>query len=264
VTRLSQRKYFASPTPEELAGKPLEYRLLRGVPHAFLDWLRGYTHLETEGLENIPAHGPVLVCPNHSGVLGWDALAVQNEIIKFRKRIPRTMTHNFWHEHDVFRYLSDRLGFIPADFKRAIRVLRRNNLLLIFPEAEAGNFKPSTQMYQLQNFNPGFVSLALMAGAPIVPTCVIGAEESHLNLGTIDWTEKYLGAKIPLPLNLIPLPVRWKLIFMKPIYLTKYDRRDAKNIEFLEEVAENVRMRIQQRINKELVRRGVFNFVLDG
>ena len=260
---MAQSKYFASPTPGEFSGKSLEYRLMRGITHAFLDWLRNYTRLETEGLENIPARGPVLVCPNHSGVLGWDAFAVQNEIIKFRKRIPRTMSHNFWHENETFRYLSDKMGFVPQDFKRAIRVLRHNNLLLIFPQAEAGNFKPSTRMYRLEQFNPGFVSLAMMAGAPIIPACVIGAEESHLNLGTIDWAEKFLGAKIPLPLNLIPLPVRWKLIFMKPVHLSKYGRRDAKNIKFLEEVAENVRMRIQQRINIELVKRGVFKFLPD-
>lgn len=258
------KKYCESPNPEEFQGKSLEYRILRGLPHAFLDWLRGYTRLECEGLENIPKTGPALIVPNHSGVLGWDSFAVQNEIIKYRKRIPRTMSHNFWHENEFFSYLSDRMGFIPQDFKRAIRVLRNNNLLLIFPEAEHGNFKPSTQMYQLVDFNPGFVSLAIMARAPIIPACVIGAEEAHLNLGTLDWTEKYIGAKLPLPVNLIPLPVQWKLIFLEPVRLDRYGRKDAKNIRFLEEVAQNIRLRVQQRINKELVKRGMFHFILDG
>lgn len=256
-------KYFKSPTPEELDGRP-DRMLFRGLPHAVLDGLRRFTALETEGLENIPRSGPVLVVPNHSGVLGWDAFVVQNEILKFGKRIPRTMSHNFWHQNPMFKYLSQKFAFIPQDFKYAIRVLRNNNLLLIFPEAEAGNFKPSSQMYQLQPFNPGFVSLAVMSNASIVPACVIGAEETHINLGTMDWTEKYFGAKVPLPLNLIPIPVKWKLVFMKPIRLGKYGRRDARNIAFLEEVAENIRYRIQHRIHKELVRRGVFRFRVDG
>lgn len=258
------KKYFESPRDDEFRGKSLEYSILRKAPHAFLDWLKDYTRLETEGLEHIPRRGPALVIPNHSGVLGWDALAVQNELLKGARRIPRTMSHNYWHRTPLLAYLSQRMAFIPQDFKLAIRILRRNNLMLLFPEAESGNFKPSTQMYQLQDFNPGFVSLAVMANAPIIPTCVIGAEESHLNLGTIDWFEKSWGYKIPLPLNLIPLPVKWKIIFLPPIRLDKYGRKDARHIEFLEEVAANVRMRIQQRINRELVKRGILKFLLDG
>ena len=258
------KKYFESPTPDELDGKSFEYRLFRAVPHAFLDWMRSYVRLETIGLDNIPRHGPVLVAPNHSGVLGWDAFIVQNEILKQAHRMPRTMSHNFWHGDNLFGYLSRKMAYIPQDFKKAIRVLRHNNLLLIFPEAEAGNFKPSTQMYQLQPFNPGFVSLAVMANAPIVPACVIGAEEAHLNLGTLDWTEKYIGAKLPLPLNLFPIPVKWKLIFLHQISIEKYGRGDARNIRFLEEVAENVRMRIQKRIHRELLSRGVLKYLLDG
>ncbi|MBX7056911.1 MAG: 1-acyl-sn-glycerol-3-phosphate acyltransferase [Leptospirales bacterium] len=261
---MAHKKFFRSPEESEFQGKPLDYVLLRKVPHSFLDWLSAFTRLETEGLDHIPRRGPVVVTPNHSGVLGWDALAVQNEILKRVRRFPRTMSHNFWHSSEALRFLSARLGFIPQDFKTAIRILRRNNLLLIFPEAESGNFKPSTQMYQVQDFNPGFVSLAMMSNAPIIPACVLGAEESHLNLGTIDWFEKSHGLRIPLPLNLFPLPSKWKIIFLEPISLGKYGRKDARHIEFLTEVAQNVRMRIQQRINRELVKRGVLKFLLDG
>lgn len=257
-------RFFESPTPEEMSGKSWEYWLFRGIPHAMLDSMRAYTRLETEGIENIPRTGSVMVAPNHSGVLGWDAFIVQNEILKRAKRIPRTMSHNFWHKNDVLSYMSNRMGFVPQDFKKAIKILRRNNLMLIFPEAEAGNFKPSTQMYQLQEFNPGFVSLALMSGACIIPTCVIGAEEAHLNLGTLDWTEKFIGARIPLPLNLFPLPVKWKLIFLKPIKLKHFTRKETRSMQFLEEVAQLIRMQIQQRINKELIKRGVFKYILDG
>ena len=256
------RKYFQSPADEDL--NSISKWFFRGVPHRVLDWMRDFTRLETEGLENIPRTGPVIVTPNHSGVMGWDAFVVQNEILKYGKRIPRTMSHNFWHQTDFFRYMSQQMAFIPQDFKHAIRILRKNNLLLLFPEAEEGNFKPSTRMYQLEPFNPGFASLAFMTDAQIVPCCVIGAEETHLNFGTIDWTEKYIGAKIPLPANLIPIPVQWKIIFLKPISLGKYTRKDARNIRFLEEVADNIRFQIQHRIHKELVKRGVFKFRLDG
>lgn len=239
--------------------------MYRGIPHAILDWLKKFTDPQVEGLEHIPRKGPVLVIPNHSGLFGWDAFVLQNEILKQSKRIPRTMTHNFWHQEGFLRDSSRKLGYIPQDFKQAIKVLKRNNLLILFPEAEAGNFKSSLAMYTLQPFNPGFISLAIMTNSPIIPCCIIGAEETHLNLGTIDWTEKLIGAKIPLPLNLIPIKVQWKIVFLPPVrILDKYNRNDAKNIRFLEEAAEVVRLKVQHRIHKELYKRGIFNFTLDG
>ena len=237
--------------------------LRRNVVGNMLDTIRDYTHLETVGAENVPRSGPVIVVPNHSGVWGWDGLVLQNELLKKLHRVPRTMLHNFWFRNQHLRLLAEQLAFIPQDFKKALQLLRRNNLLLLFPEAEAGNFKPTTQMYEIQDFNPGFISLAILSNATIVPCCIIGAEEAHINLGTIKWTEKWLGVKVPLPLNFIPLPIKWKIAFLKPILLNKYGRKEAKSEKFLIEVAENIRIRIQQHINKELIQRKVFHFLWD-
>ena len=256
------RKYYNTPDYDNI--KDAEEWLLRGVPHLVMDGIRKFTRLETEGIENIPKTGPVIVTPNHSGIWGWDGIVLMNEILKYGKRIPRAMLHDFWHKNEITKALSNKMGMIPQDLRAALRVLKKNNLLLIFPEAEEGNFKPSTKMYQIQPFNPGFVTLAMRTGAVIVPTIVIGAEETHLNFGTITWMEKLLGAKIPLPVNLIPLPVQWKMICLKPISLEKYDRNDGKNPRFIKEVAENVRLQIQNRIYEELLDRGIFNFRLDG
>ncbi|MEQ8350626.1 MAG: 1-acyl-sn-glycerol-3-phosphate acyltransferase [Leptospiraceae bacterium] len=261
---MAQRRFFQSPDWREFLGKDLDYFLFRGITHGFLDTIREFTDLQTEGLENLPRTGPVIVVPNHSGVLGWDAMVLQNEILKKAKRMPRTMSHNYWHKDGFLKMASAKLAYIPQDFKVAIRVLRKRKLLILFPEAESGNFKSSVEMYQLKPFNPGFISLAIMTGATIVPVSILGAEETHLNLGTLDWTEKYFGAKIPVPLNLIPLPVQWKICFLKPITLHGFGKKDARSIRFLEEAAEIVRMKVQHRINRELVDRGIFKFTLDG
>ena len=251
-------KKFPSPSflkGEEFFKKGLASVLKKGIVGRALDSIRSYTRLSTEGIENIPRNGPVIVIPNHSGVWGWDGMVLQNEILKKARRIPRTMLHNFWFQNKKLRQIAEQLAFLPQDFKLALKILRRNNLLLLFPEAEAGNFKPSNKMYRLQPFNPGFVSLAILSKAAIVPCCVLGAEESHLNLGTLGWAEKLFGTKIPLPLNIIPFPAKWSLVFLAPIRLEKYERKDARDEKFLLEVAENIRLRIQQRINKELIKR---------
>lgn len=215
--------------------------------------------LEVEGIENVP-RGRVMLVPNHSGLLGWDAIVLQNEVFRTLKRIPRTMAHAFWESQPLLKELSHKFGLITTDFKLAVKILKKNKLLIIFPEAEHGNFKPSHKMYQLTHFNPGFIALSIMTQTPIVPVAILGAEENYINIGTIDWFEDKIGAKIPIPLNLLPLPSRWKIKFLKPISLSKYNRKDVKSEKFLVEVAQNIRFRIQASIHKELVHRGIFKF----
>ncbi len=251
--------------PEKLKNQFLkEFNKLfyKNLPNQFLKELYEYTNPEIIGLENIPKKGPVLIIPNHSGILAIDAMVLQYMIMKKTKRFPYTMSHNFWHENEFFRYSSKKLGYIPQDFKTALKLLKRNKLLVLFPEAEEGNFKPSIYMYRLQKFNPGFISLSILANAKIVPTCSIGAEEANINLGSF-YSETF-KTKIPIPLNLIPFPAKWKIIFLKPIELSKYSKSDSKNIQFLQEAAQIVRLKIQHKINEELSKRNLFKLLIDG
>ncbi len=249
------------PKFEQWVEKGVDMILKKGWLFRALSFMRLYTQLTTEGLENIPKSGPVIIVPNHSGVWGWDGMVLQNELFQKIHRIPRTMLHNFWFKNQKIKDVASQLGYIPQDFKMALRLLRRGKLMLLFPEAEAGNFKSSIQMYQMQAFNPGFISLAILSRATIVPCCVLGAEEAHLNLGTLGFTKKWFGLKIPLPLNIIPLPVKWKFIFLKGFKMDKYEGVNSRDQKFLVECAENVRMRIQERIDKELKKRKPFTFI---
>ncbi|MCB1143771.1 MAG: 1-acyl-sn-glycerol-3-phosphate acyltransferase [Leptospiraceae bacterium] len=216
--------------------------------------------LEVEGIENVPRTGRVMVVPNHSGVLGWDAIILYNEIVREKRRIPRIMAHAFWESQPALSEMAKMYGAFGANFKQAVKYLHKNKLMIIFPEAEHGNFKPSVKMYQLSHFNPGFVSLAMMTGTVLVPTVIMGAEENFVNLGTIDWFEKQIGAKIPIPLNLLPIPAKWKIKFLKPISLSMYSKKEVRNEKFITEVSQNIRFRIQATIHKELVSRGIFKF----
>jgi 1-acyl-sn-glycerol-3-phosphate acyltransferase len=216
--------------------------------------------LEVDGIEHVPRSGRVILVPNHSGVLGWDAVILYNEIVRMRRRIPRIMAHAFWESSPFLSQMAKKFGAFGADFKQGVKFLKRNKLMILFPEAEHGNFKPSVRMYQLTQFNPGFVALAMMTDTPVVPVVIMGAEENFVNLGTIDWFEEQIGAKIPVPLNLLPIPSRWKIRFLKPISFSKYSRKEVKNEKFLIEASQNVRFRIQATIHKELVNRGVFKF----
>lgn len=233
---------------------------LKTLPDYIAGHLKEFTMLEVEGIENIPSRGPALIVPNHSGVFGWDAVILNHEIYEKRRRIPRTMTHPFWEHSPLMKDVASRFGLFKRDLRHALRLLKHNNLILIFPEAERGNFKPSIKMYQLVDFETGFVALAAMSGAPVIPVAIIGGEENYINLSTLDIFEKSLGFKIPLPLNLLPFRSKWKIKILKPISFKKYGKKAIKNEKFLYEASQNIRFRIQATIHKELVRKGIFKF----
>src|SRR5262249_18702790 len=132
--------------------------------------------------------------------------------------------------------------------------LRKNNLLVIFPEGESGNFKPSVKRYHLQEFKRGFIRMALETQCPIVPTLVIGAEETHINLTQLKLPRILRSLILPLPLNLIPLPVKWKIVFLPPIHLP-YKAGAASDDALVRELAGEVREEMQQALSREVAAR---------
>jgi 1-acyl-sn-glycerol-3-phosphate acyltransferase len=132
--------------------------------------------------------------------------------------------------------------------------LNKNRLLVLFPEGEYGNFKPSSQAYQLQEFKRGFVRMAIKTESPIVPCMIIGAEETHINLRQFQTTKFLRGLVLPLPLNLIPLPSKWKIKFFKPIYLP-YKPSAIDDSDLMREIADDIREKVQDEIRRELRRR---------
>ena len=128
-------------------------------------------------------------------------------------------------------------------------------MVVLFPEGEQGNFKPSTKRYQLQEFKRGFIRMALETNAQIVPTIILGAEETHINLQQLKFTKFLRGLVLPLPLNVIPLPAKWKIIFDKPVHLPFTSAKTADS-ELCNELASEIQESLQKKINKEVKKRG--------
>ena len=100
--------------------------------------------------------------------------------------------------------------------------------------------------------------MALETGAPIVPVMIMGAEETHINLKQIKFSKLLRGVVLPLPLNVIPLPVKWKIKFLKPIDLP-YKKEAANDRSLVKEIAEDIREMLQNTINDESIhRKGIF------
>jgi 1-acyl-sn-glycerol-3-phosphate acyltransferase len=225
------------------------------IPLFLLEIMRKYFRLEVEGIDNVPTKGRALIVPNHSGVTALDAVMVGNEIHRSQKRVPRILAHPLWFVGPNIRILARKMGLEEANKDAGENLLKKGNCVMIFPEGAAGNFKPTAKRYHLQEFRRGFVRMAMATKAPIIPTVVIGAEETNINLSSISLTKALKGTIIPIPLNVLPLPAKWKIIFLPKIDMSKYSKKDAANAELVHALAERVREQIQNRIDAELAKR---------
>lgn len=237
---------------KELSSDSLLYKVF---PRLFMEIMKKYFRLEIEGIENIPTKGPVIIAPNHSGFSGFDAMVLSYILQQNTKRIPRVLTHHLWFLTQTTALPAQKMGFIEATYENGVSLLKKNNMVVLFPEGEHGNFKPTSKRYQLQEFKRGFVRMALTTNAQIVPTVILGAEETHINLQKLKFTKFLRGLVLPLPLNVIPLPAKWKIIFQKPVHLPFTPDR-VNDRELCHDLAVEIQEDLQKKINKEVRRRG--------
>jgi hypothetical protein len=83
---------------------------------------------------------------------------------------------------------------------------------------------------------------------------VIGAEETHITLSQIRWAKELFGIIIPVPLNVIPLPAKWKIKFLKPIHLPQ-DPQAAQDVRKVSRLSHHIRLELQRAMNIQLKRR---------
>jgi len=226
---------------------------LKTVGRFWLKLLKEYLRLEVEGVENLPRKGRAVILPNHSGFAGADAVLLTSVIKRRTRRRARLMAHRaFFDFSDTLRSISESHGLRKAGLGSGIEILSRDQLLIIFPEGETGNFKPTYKRYQLQRFHTGFLRMAIETRSPVVPTIIIGAEETHLSLGNINLNRWIKGLRIPIPLNFIPLPAKWKIVFLEPIPGDQYDPSVLEDPDRLREIAAELQKRMQRELRKQL------------
>ena len=229
------------------------------LPKIFFDVLelvQNYFRVEVEGTENLPKRGRALLISNHSGCSGLDAAMLGYSAFQAVGRIPRILT--LWPMFQLFPFLEStaiKLGLTPASANMGLSVLKNNNITVVFPEGVRGSFKPTSQRYHLQPFRTGFLRLSLLTDSPIVPAVVIGAEESTINLGSIQFGSALKGLALPIPLNFLPLPSKWKIRFLPPINLDGLSRRDISNRDKMHRYADKVRDKMQAAVDVELRKR---------
>jgi 1-acyl-sn-glycerol-3-phosphate acyltransferase len=254
----------AGPSPDPF-GIDLEYR------REWLPLLRffyeRYWRVEVSGIEHVPADGPALVAANHSGAVPADAfmIAVALELEHPRRRALRVLYDKFVDALPWIGPLYHRLGGVPSSFANAELLLRRRELLAIFPEGIAGVEKRWVDRYQLRPFKTGTARLSIATASPIVPVAIVGAEEAYPVVARLYRAGRVVGVPwIPVtplfPLcgvaGALPLPTKWRMRFCPPIMppAAAPDDEDA-----VAELTASVRRSIAVAVGDLLLtRRGIF------
>jgi 1-acyl-sn-glycerol-3-phosphate acyltransferase len=225
--------------------------------------------VEAEGVRHVPAHGRAMLVANHAGSLfPFDASMMTMALMKEHPlpRWPRFMVLDWAFVLPFLSAFMRRVGGIPASPHNAARLLRQDELVMVFPEGIKGTGKPFADRYRLQRFGRGgFVEIALRTRSPIVPVAVVGSEEIYPKLGESRVLARATGAPfVPVTptfpwlgaLGLIPLPSRWRIEFCAPIDVSEYEPDAADDRRVVFDLSEQVRETIQEKIFENLVKRG--------
>ena len=219
-------------------------------------WFRA----EIEGIENVPSTGGALLVSNHSGALPPDAAMIAKAI---REEHPHPRPLNITVEHFFkgypgFSVLLPKLGCVAANPANVQRLLYdEEQLVLVFPEGRKGTEKLYKDRYRLRRFGRGgFVEAAMRARAPIVPVCVVGAEEAAPVFAQVGLLKRLTGL-LYFPITptfphmgllgmLGYLPAKFKLRFLEPVHFDEQGLERDKAL--VQTVAHDVRSRIQENL----------------
>lgn len=220
-----------------------------------------YFRVEAYGLENLPKDGRLLVIPNHSGQLPMDGLLVGYAMATnpHGPRMPRAMIERFFPTVPWVGNMLNSLGAVIGDPANCIKMLRREEAIIVFPEGVRGSGKPYRMRYQLQRFGNGFLHLAMETGTPIIPVGVVGCEETIPSAGSIEPLAKLLG--IPYFPIAFPLPMPAKVIlhFGAPMRFENDVENEQQVTERVREVKTEIRKLIELGLEK---RKSVFDGLL--
>lgn len=168
---------MTAPRPRAEASEDVARGTLRGlwfrlVRALFLLVLRPTIGFRIEGLEHVPASGPILVVCNH--LHNADPVLIS-------AAFPRPL--HFMAKKELFSipvigWLIRRVGSFPVDRGRADRAALRRAEAVLQQGIAVGMFPEGTRSVSrsLQRAHPGAALVALRSGVPVLPVVITGSE----------------------------------------------------------------------------------------
>ncbi|MGC4941494.1 lysophospholipid acyltransferase family protein [Kribbella sp. DT2] len=154
------------PRTDDLSSLP--YRLGGVIRHVVGPYLRWRYDLTIHHEELFPRRGPVLLAPNHVGLLDGPLLgATAPRMLHQLGKIEAFDGMQGKFLHRAGQIPVDRTTYDTLAIRKAIKVLRDGNVMSIYPEGTRGRG-------DFRRIRVGVAYLAMVTGAPILPVALLG------------------------------------------------------------------------------------------
>lgn len=230
-------------------------------------WFR----VQSVGHDNVPRTGRAILVGNHSGVVPIDGGMVALDILHRMEppRLMRAVVDNFAARLPFINVWFSRTGQVIGTRKNFEELLENDELVMVFPEGSKGPGKRIWERYKLLKFNVGFMELSVRHRAPLIPVAIVGAEEQAPMLANLRILARMLNVPyFPVtltfphlgPLGLIPLPVRYRILYGPPLeFYKEFAATDTPDPRRIQECVQMVRDKIHDLIQQGLQqRKGIF------
>jgi 1-acyl-sn-glycerol-3-phosphate acyltransferase len=222
-----------------------------------------YWRIESRGLQHVPVAGAAVLTGTHRGFVPLDAVMALHLVLQKTGRIPRFLAHPALFKFPFISNFITRLGGVVACRESADRILRRGELLGIYPEGVQGAFARYREAYKLHSFGRhDFVKIALRHRVPIIPFVTVGSAEIFPVFAQIKWRRWMCYSGWPcLPLSTfpfmpLPLPSKWHVRFLPPVHVAQeYPPEAAQDSSAVKEISRAVQAQMRQAMDDIFNRR---------
>ncbi|MGL6339300.1 MAG: lysophospholipid acyltransferase family protein [Waterburya sp.] len=271
----------SSANPNTLTGWSLNDRNPQVIEQLmpFFGWVyQHYFRVQTDGWENIPQTGKVMLIGSHNGGLAApDTVMMTYDWFRqfgTERLAYALMEPKIWQFLPGIARLAVQVGTIQPHPDLIRTALRKDAAVLIYPGGAKDVFRP----YCLRNKiyfhgHKGFIKLALQEEVPIVPFVSHGAHSTLIVLADIHpqmqqlhrfgmpWLGGidpgvfpiYLGLPWGVsvgPLPNIPLPIKLHTRVCQAIVFERYGESAARDREYVEQCYYHVCQQMQQELNR--------------
>jgi len=228
---------------------------------------RYYFRTEIEGVENVPAQGPVMLVGNHNSTIMttevlfsmsamWDHFGPDRPV--------RPLAHDIVWADPVGRRLCHKSGMLRAHPESAAAALRAGHVVLVYPGSDFDSCRTFRERHRVKlGGRTGFLRIALRERVPIVPVISVGPHEQLVVLASGRRIAKALDLKryirtevfpivwsIPWGITsglipFVPLPAQTTLRFGKPLSWPELSEADAQSPHALERCYREVESTMQ-------------------